>query len=68
MRGLFTKEALVALALAMLLPTRYRLSGEMGGGEVALFAFGFWLICLALLRASLPLAGVLGRDPVVFSS
>lgn len=54
-------EMLVGLALAAILPTRYRLWGGMGVGELTLLAFAAAVVLLALLRKRFLFSGVLGR-------
>lgn len=65
--GKYLKEALVGLALAAILPTRYRLGGAVGVGELSLLAVGLGIISLALLRGQVVFHGALGRISFVLA-
>lgn len=61
LRGFKFKEPFVGLALTVVLPTRYRLADGIGAGEIALAAFAFVMIALALLQKKAVLSGAQGR-------
>lgn len=66
MRDIRAKEVFVGLALAAVLPTRYRFLGGVGVGEIALLVFSFGMVSLALLRRRFVISGALGRVAVMF--